>query len=259
MRKLLVATAVLAALVGTPAFAADMAAPVYKAPPPAAPMFSWTGFYIGLNGGYGWGHDPVTFSAANRRLTSSAARSAAHHQSAARAIRRPDRYNCRLRRRRDDGLISYGQSWPNFAPFTPPPKRMADISRAAGSVSRRIAHCFTPPAAAMAASSTPRSSPPDHRGRLCASQYQPAGCWRRYRICLCCGWSGRIEYLTTISAPSVDWNSMTFPADPIHSSAETCGDISTPASTTASAAEPNRRRYFGNGASANAGALSFWF
>ncbi|MGB6966673.1 MAG: hypothetical protein WBD90_19720, partial [Xanthobacteraceae bacterium] len=53
IRKLLVATAVLAALVGTPAFAADMAAPVYKAPPPAAPMFRWTGFYIGLNGGYG--------------------------------------------------------------------------------------------------------------------------------------------------------------------------------------------------------------
>ena len=65
MRKLLVATAALAALVGAPAFAADMAAPVYKAPPPAAPMFSWTGFYGGLNGGYGWGHDPVTFSAAN--------------------------------------------------------------------------------------------------------------------------------------------------------------------------------------------------
>src|SRR5580693_174597 len=66
MRKLLLATTALAALVvGAPAFAADMAAPVYKAPPPVAPIFSWTGFYIGLNGGYGWGHDPVTFSAAN--------------------------------------------------------------------------------------------------------------------------------------------------------------------------------------------------
>src|ERR1700741_1060191 len=65
MRKLLLVSAALAALVGSPARAADMAAPVYKAPPAPAPIFSWTGFYIGLNGGYGWGHDPVTFSAAN--------------------------------------------------------------------------------------------------------------------------------------------------------------------------------------------------
>ena len=30
-----------------------MAAPVYKAPPPVAPVWSSTGFYVGLNGGYG--------------------------------------------------------------------------------------------------------------------------------------------------------------------------------------------------------------
>jgi outer membrane immunogenic protein len=61
MRKLLVATAALAALVvGAPAFAADMAAPVYKAPPPPAPVFSWTGFYIGGQGGGGWGNSTAT-------------------------------------------------------------------------------------------------------------------------------------------------------------------------------------------------------
>lgn len=57
MKKLLLATAALAALVGTPALAADMAAPVYKAAPPPAPVWSWTGFYIGINGGGSIGVD----------------------------------------------------------------------------------------------------------------------------------------------------------------------------------------------------------
>jgi outer membrane immunogenic protein len=65
MKKLLIAGAALAALIGTPALAADMAAPVYKAPPPVAPAWSWTGFYIGLNGGGVWGKDHLTSSPAD--------------------------------------------------------------------------------------------------------------------------------------------------------------------------------------------------
>jgi len=54
MRKLLIVGAAVAVL-ATPALAADLARPVYKAPPaPPPPALSWTGFYIGLNGGYGW-------------------------------------------------------------------------------------------------------------------------------------------------------------------------------------------------------------
>jgi len=53
MKKFLLAA--LLAGVATSAFAADL--PTHKGPPPAPvyapPVFSWTGFYLGVNGGYG--------------------------------------------------------------------------------------------------------------------------------------------------------------------------------------------------------------
>ena len=56
MQRLATAIAAIA-LIGAPAFAADMAV---KAPPPPAPVYSWTGCYIGGNVGYGWGRNQVT-------------------------------------------------------------------------------------------------------------------------------------------------------------------------------------------------------
>jgi outer membrane immunogenic protein len=50
MNKFLLATAA-ALCLGAPAQAADM--PV-KAPPMVAAIYTWTGFYVGANGGYGW-------------------------------------------------------------------------------------------------------------------------------------------------------------------------------------------------------------
>jgi outer membrane immunogenic protein len=48
------------------AAAADLSvAPLYKAPPPAmAPAYNWSGFYLGVNGGGGWGHSNWDTSAA---------------------------------------------------------------------------------------------------------------------------------------------------------------------------------------------------
>src|SRR5690242_12989603 len=52
MKKLTTSIVAVASLIGAPAFAADMAV---KAPPPApAPVYSWTGWYVGLNAGGGW-------------------------------------------------------------------------------------------------------------------------------------------------------------------------------------------------------------
>jgi len=48
---------------GVSANAADMPvkAPIYKAPPLL--MYNWTGFYLGINGGGGWGHTDWTYVA----------------------------------------------------------------------------------------------------------------------------------------------------------------------------------------------------
>jgi outer membrane immunogenic protein len=56
MKKLMLTTAALMAFAAVGAAgAADLpAGPVYKALPPL-PVWSWTGFYIGLQGGGGWG------------------------------------------------------------------------------------------------------------------------------------------------------------------------------------------------------------
>jgi len=65
MKKALFAGAAFAALtVGGAALAADLpAAPVYKAPVIApAPWYDWTGFYVGLNGGYSSGRSNTDFT-----------------------------------------------------------------------------------------------------------------------------------------------------------------------------------------------------
>lgn len=60
-RSVFAAALVATALVATPLLAADIARPVYKAAP-AAPVFSWSGWYGGLNAGYGWNDVTAPFA-----------------------------------------------------------------------------------------------------------------------------------------------------------------------------------------------------
>jgi outer membrane immunogenic protein len=58
MRKAAIGIAATAVLLATPALAADLGRPYYKAPPPPPPpVFSWTGCYIGADVGGGWVRD----------------------------------------------------------------------------------------------------------------------------------------------------------------------------------------------------------
>jgi outer membrane immunogenic protein len=75
MKKLLISSIAALALIGKPAFAADMAV---KAPPPApAPVYSWTGFYLGGSVGARWSdvnwttNCPGSFSCASSLVPSS--------------------------------------------------------------------------------------------------------------------------------------------------------------------------------------------
>jgi outer membrane immunogenic protein len=58
MKRILLAFVGMSAMAGLgTASAADLPrqAPAYKAPAYVAPVFNWTGFYVGVNGGGGWG------------------------------------------------------------------------------------------------------------------------------------------------------------------------------------------------------------
>jgi outer membrane immunogenic protein len=73
MKKLLLATATVAAVawgMAAPASAADLPARTYKAPPPAiAAVYDWSGFYIGINGGWGSGRSCWGFVGAGGLVT----------------------------------------------------------------------------------------------------------------------------------------------------------------------------------------------
>jgi outer membrane immunogenic protein len=70
MRRLSIVAAGLLSIAGvvSAASAADLPARTYtKAPPLIAPVYNWTGFYIGLNGGGASSHECLTITADNGR------------------------------------------------------------------------------------------------------------------------------------------------------------------------------------------------
>ena len=60
MRRVSIAVTVAAVAFGPIASAADLGRPLYKAPRPQAPVYSWSGWYLGLNAGAGFSDNDVT-------------------------------------------------------------------------------------------------------------------------------------------------------------------------------------------------------
>ena len=54
VKNVAIGFAAVLALAGTPVFAADMAVKAPPPAPPSAPVYSWTGCYVGGNVGLGW-------------------------------------------------------------------------------------------------------------------------------------------------------------------------------------------------------------
>ena len=70
MKRILIGIVTVTSLLGTSAFAADLPVKTYtKAPVYVEPVYDWTGFYIGLNGGYSWGNSSNTFTAGTLPVT----------------------------------------------------------------------------------------------------------------------------------------------------------------------------------------------
>ncbi|MVT53395.1 outer membrane beta-barrel protein [Bradyrhizobium yuanmingense] len=55
MKRIVIGMAAAMSLFATGALAADLAAKPYVKAPMVDPVWSWTGFYVGANGGYSWG------------------------------------------------------------------------------------------------------------------------------------------------------------------------------------------------------------
>jgi outer membrane immunogenic protein len=69
MKKLLLIST-FTALIAGPATAADLARPVYRRPVVvAAPVYTWTGFYVGGNVGYSWGNARTDLAASGSTAT----------------------------------------------------------------------------------------------------------------------------------------------------------------------------------------------
>lgn len=60
MKKLIIGAAIVA-VSSASAVAADLPMQAYKSAPVVSQVYNWTGMYVGVNGGYGWGtQDPLT-------------------------------------------------------------------------------------------------------------------------------------------------------------------------------------------------------
>ena len=133
-----------------------------KAPMYAAP-YNWTGFYVGINGGGGWGRSRFRRAFPPAASTPRAAWSAAPSATTGRWARR-----CSASKATSTGATSSGSAACGAAPPAKP-ATTGSAPRAAASVTRSTASCLTSPAASRSATSrppSPASAASTHQRRL---------------------------------------------------------------------------------------------
>ena len=81
MKRVVAACVALLALAGGSATAADLS-PYYQPGPAYNPIYTWTGFYLGINGGGGWGRSQWEWIRSISRAASLAAPSVTTGSSA---------------------------------------------------------------------------------------------------------------------------------------------------------------------------------
>jgi outer membrane immunogenic protein len=80
LRKVLLASVLI--LASGSSFAADLPSRVAPAPYGVAPLFTWTGFYVGAQVGYGWGNAPSPYGVPSTATTYTLAQNASKQKGA---------------------------------------------------------------------------------------------------------------------------------------------------------------------------------
>jgi len=196
VRSFMIFGVVLAAMTGS-ALAADLPSRVMAPPLPLPPIWSWTGVYVGINGGYGgdrinnYGYDTGTGALFQNSSASSGFLAVARSATIGNSRRRTSSSGSkpifrRVRSRQNTALRSLPVAPP--PDWTPEPRSIGSGRCAAASATALARFCLISPAVSPMAKRRASLTEPRFRRRCSGRIFdheRPDGldAWRRSRIC----------------------------------------------------------------------------